>query len=204
MLGGCFLPEVTLDEVVLPEQAGSGGSGESRSTGRLGGADAVGGGGGGGLGGSGESAGTGGLAGTPGSAGAGASSAGSGGTAGNGQGGAAVGSAAPAAPGMMALPSQLSPDFTTSRPDRETACFQYCGLYNDICAEHPANEYAGVIDCVNVCMESAWPIGDPSMHEPGTIICRYWHAALAYDQGQTPHCYHAARYPTMGGCQVLP
>jgi hypothetical protein len=105
--------------------------------------------------------------------------------------------------GSTTTPVQTVPLNAAYHPEREQACGDYCTLYTSVCAGHPANDYKDLFDCANFCLDSDWPVGDLASVVPGTVTCRYFHAGLAKDQGLTPHCYHAARVPTMGGCQVV-
>jgi hypothetical protein len=211
------LPEVTVDESLgsdtRPLQGGSAGAAtgkapSSAGTGGVAGADT-------------SSAGTGGAAGTDGDTvppstamgGAGgtdgdttSSSAGAGGSAGasptSGGSGGSGGSASPPAGldgGGVATQCPLTTDI-------EEACGAYCQLYTSTCGDFPAaydyEEQAGR-DCASVCYNAGWPIG--SYTEKGSILCRCYHSYLALtEQAPTPHCYHAAQNPTMGGCQPDP
>lgn len=226
MLGfsGCLLDDVTVDEnfKATPTSGGSSASSQVGSAQNTGGASAGSSGAGmtaaagtsaatappitfGGNGGAGAEVNSGVNTSTPlapvasgGASGSGAAgtSAASAGAAGTSAGGSSAGSTTTAP--VATVP--LNPAY---HPEREQACLDYCTLYTTVCAGHPANDYVDAIDCANFCLDSSWPIGDLASVVPGTVTCRYFHAGLAKDQGLTPHCYHAARVPTMGGCQVI-
>jgi hypothetical protein len=102
------------------------------------------------------------------------------------------------------LATELCPD----NVDLETACAQYCDAYTEACADFtPANgeapyDYASSTDCAVFCFQqSGWAVGTNSTVD--TVKCRCFHSVLALTQGVTPHCFHAARVPTLGGCQPM-
>lgn len=131
-----------------------------------------------------------------------AASGGSSGAGSAGASGTASSAATGGSSGSTTAPVTTVPLNSAYHPEREQACLDYCTLYTTVCAGHPANDYKDSFDCANICLDADWPVGDLASVVPGTVTCRYFHAGLAKDQGLTPHCYHAARVPTMGGCQV--
>jgi hypothetical protein len=98
--------------------------------------------------------------------------------------------------------------------DREQACAAYCGAYTDACAGQALQrlstgtletpyDYANSEDCARFCREdSNWLIGNIGAFD--SIMCRCHHSTLADEQGTNPHCFHAARVPSEGGCAPPP
>ncbi len=199
MLGGCLLADVGINEDLEQEQEQVGTPPLQPGAGA----------GGGNGNGSGGGSGSGSLpqAGQGGGAGAGGVSPAQGGSAGAGQAGAppntggASGEGGGGGPTMAELVAQMCPDGV----DLETACAQYCDAYTAACGDfNPATadkpyDYTNSTDCAVFCFtESGWAVGTNSTLD--SVKCRCYHAVLAMTEGFTPHCFHAARVPSMGGC----
>jgi hypothetical protein len=91
----------------------------------------------------------------------------------------------------------------------EVACGKYCTAYKQACgnfgqAEGGPYDYTSEVECGTFCSAtSQWALG--TISTPDSVMCRCYHSVLAMRMGQTPHCFHAARTPTMaGGCQPMP
>jgi hypothetical protein len=128
------------------------------------------------------------------------SSSGAGGTAGSAEAPAAGSGGTSAAAGAGGAMGDVCPTGLS----REQACNAYCALYTEACGDFPdAYDYQGPADCSLFCYDSDWEIG--TISQPDSIMCRCNHSNLALLRGKTPHCYHAARVPSMtGGCEIPP
>jgi len=117
--------------------------------------------------------------------------------------GGSSGAGAAGTGGVRGLGGKTVDDLCPTTTDPEEACAEYCDVYAMACSDFVGvYTYANANDCAVTCYRARWPIGTTS--EKGSIMCRCFHSTLALTEGQTPHCYHAAKDPTMGGCQVLP
>jgi hypothetical protein len=91
--------------------------------------------------------------------------------------------------------------------DLETACAQYCDVYAEACSDFtPAQggpyDYLNTTECATFCYNAGWAVGTNSTVD--SVKCRCYHSVLKIiENAATPHCFHAARVPTLGGCQPM-